>query len=111
MKQREGYLLIDHRASPGIPEDLAVAANLPPQYLREGKILELATLTCSHCKIPQIKNPLRTRERASCPKCFKYLCDLCGMAYQQTFVCRPWDQVVDDVLDGKTPVPVLARST
>jgi hypothetical protein len=109
MKQREGYLQIDHRSSPGLTEQQAETTRLPPQLLREGKMLELATLTCSHCKTVQIKNPLRTRERAHCPECDHYICDLCGIAYRQTSVCRPWAQVVEDVQSGRTPVPVLAR--
>jgi hypothetical protein len=109
VKQREGYLIIDHRASPGIPEEQALRAGLPPALTREGRMVELATLTCNHCKIPQVKNPDRVRERAHCPRCDKYLCDLCGKAYRETFICRPWDQVVDEFNSGKTPTPLLAR--
>lgn len=31
----EGYVLIDHRASPGIPADLAVALGLDPMLVKE----------------------------------------------------------------------------
>lgn len=80
MAQREGYILIDHQASPGLPEDLAVALNLDPASVKEGKIFEGATLTCAHCTSVIIKNPLRMRERASCMKCSgKYLCDGCAL--------------------------------
>ena len=50
MKQREGYLMVDHRASPGIPEDVARQIGMDPAQVKEGKLLEAATLTCSHCK-------------------------------------------------------------
>ncbi len=74
---REGYLLIDHQASPGLPEDLARTTGLDPKYCGEGKQFEAATLTCSHCKTVVVKNPLRTRERATCFQCLHYVCDFC----------------------------------
>jgi len=80
MAQREGYLLIDHQASPGIPEDVALKIGMDPKLVAEGKVLEAATLTCAHCKGTIVKNPFRKRERATCPKCsFKYLCDDCSL--------------------------------
>jgi hypothetical protein len=79
MSQREGYLYIDHRASPGIPEELAIKLNLDPQRVKGGQIFESATLRCCHCTVQVIKNPLRTRERYNCMKCGgKYLCDGCA---------------------------------
>ena len=64
MGQREGYLYVDHTASPGIPADLAVQLGLDPHLVREGKIFEAATLTCSHCKGTEMRG--RARERALC---------------------------------------------
>lgn len=78
--QREGYLLIDHRFSPGLPEELAASLGFDPKMAKEGRMLEAATVACKHCKIVVVKNPLRTRERASCAKCgYKYICDTCAM--------------------------------
>jgi hypothetical protein len=75
MAQREGYLFIDHRASPGLPDDMARRMGILPG----SSVNELATLTCCHCGTAVIKNPFRQRERASCPKCsYKYLCDFCA---------------------------------
>jgi hypothetical protein len=77
--QREGYLLIDHRASPGLPPDIAYAMGMEPALVREGRVFEAATLTCCHCKSVVMKNPKRIRPRASCMKCGgKYICDGCG---------------------------------
>lgn len=83
-------MLVDHRASPGLP-------GLP-------QVFEAATLTCAHCKTVAIKNPDRTRERGHCFRCNSYICDACAALKR----CRPWAQVVDELLDGKTPVPLLA---
>ena len=60
-KAREGYLMVDHRASPGLPPELAVSLGLDPKLVGEGKLMEAATLTCSHCKGALLKNPLRVR--------------------------------------------------
>jgi hypothetical protein len=74
-----GYLMIDHRASPGLPEDVALKMGLDPKFCGEGKMFEGATLTCSHCKCSVVKNPLRVRERAKCSKCGNhYVCDFCA---------------------------------
>ena len=78
-----GYLMIDHRASPGLPEEVARRTGLNPKDVGEGKLYEAATLTCSHCKCTVVKNPLRTREREFCLKCYHYICDLCAAAMRQ----------------------------
>jgi hypothetical protein len=97
--KREGYLMIDHRASPGLTEDIAHRLGLDPTQTKEGKLLEAATLTCSHCKNVVMKNPLRTRERAFCRKCMHYICDFCVMAadkpdYNHAPFEKTWDQIL-----------------
>lgn len=78
-----GEIIIDHRASPGLPEDVARQAGYDPKLCREGKLYEAETLTCSHCRNVVVKNPFRTRERNYCAKCSgHYICDYC--AYQVT---------------------------
>lgn len=62
-RAKEGYLLIDHRNSPGIP-------GAP-------KILETATFCCSHCSRIVLLGPTRTRPLNYCAKCDHYICDGC----------------------------------
>ncbi len=92
-----GYLMVDHRASPGLPEDVARKVGYDPKFCQEGKLFEAATLTCSHCKCAVVKNPLRTRDRYACMKCGgHYICD--GCAYQATlpdYAHTPFDKVID----------------
>lgn len=110
MSQREGYLLIDHSASPGIPEDLAVRLGLDPHLVREGKVMEAATYTCAHCKGAVVKNPLRTRERASCMKCGgKYICDNCALEVRLPgYSHTPFDKKVDLTKDAEAKgIPIL----
>lgn len=95
-----GYLMVDHRASPGLPEDVARAVGYDPKLCVEGKIFEADTLTCSHCKGVVVKNPLRTRERHSCLKCGNhFICD--GCAFRATlpdYSHTPFDKALEDHL-------------
>jgi len=93
-RSQEGYLLIDHSNSPGIPDDIAIPSGLPAGIGR-GK-QELPTFTCSHCQFVLIMNPLRTRERGYCPKCDHYVCDKCNGIRVMTGECRTFSQIVDD---------------
>jgi hypothetical protein len=100
--KQHGYLMVDHRASPGLPEDIARNSGYDPKFAGEGKLFEADTLTCAHCKCAVIKNPFRTRERAKCSKCgYHYICDLCAAEmlwpdYSHT----PYDKRVELVLNG-----------
>ncbi len=82
-RQRKGYYLVDHRASPGLPE------------IPEGTIFEADVLTCSHCQTSMLKNPARTRERAYCPGCDHYICDGCEAVRQKTMQCADIRRVFD----------------
>ncbi len=110
MGQREGYLFVDHSASPGIPEEVALSIGLDPQLVREGKVLEAATKTCVHCKSAVMINPLRTRERASCMKCGgKYICDDCALqARLSGYSHTPFEKRVDLAKDAEAKgIPIL----
>lgn len=76
-RAKEGELMIDHRASPGLTEDQARLFGYDPTAVKEGKLFEAATMTCGHCGTIVIRNPGRTRERGFCPKCSHYICDQC----------------------------------
>lgn len=92
--------MIDHRASPGLPAELSIRMGLDPRFTGEGKLLELATLTCAHCRSPKIKNPLRTRERGRCVKCDAYVCDRCaGIMAQPDYNHMPFEKIVDVTVD------------
>lgn len=89
--------MIDHRFSPGLPEGVSRFCGYDPKYTGEGKLFEAASLTCSHCKTGVVKNPLRTRERASCPKCgWHYICDLCAaQMHEPDYSHLPFEALVD----------------
>lgn len=98
MTQREGYLFVDHRASPGLPEDMARRMGGLPG----SRLIEVATLTCCHCRTSVIKNPFRQRERASCVKCgLKYVCDLCAVKMREAdYVHISCEAIVEKALRG-----------
>lgn len=100
--RQHGELMIDHRASPGIPENLARALGMDPALVKEGKLLEAATLTCAHCKCTVMKSPLRTRERGSCHKCSgHYICDNCAIAARMPdYTHAPYEKIVQDAAKG-----------
>jgi len=74
----EGYLMLDHRASPGFTPEEAKALGYSTEASGE-KLYEAKTNHCSHCGTVVIMNPHRTRERSYCQACNKYICDNCGI--------------------------------
>ena len=113
MKQ-SGYLLVDHSASPGLPEDIALQAGYDPKMCREGKVYEADTMGCWHCPNVVLKNPFRTRDRHYCAKCSgNYICDPC--AFRMTlpdYVHIPRKKAIDvfkesAMVDGTPPQLLL----
>lgn len=102
MPDKENYLMIDHRASPGIPEGYFRDRGFNMPEVGEGKLFETAVIVCAHCQRPHIKNPLRTRERASCQKCGgAYICDACEFASRQSgYLHTPFQKVIDLVRES-----------
>lgn len=111
MAKQMGYLTVDHRASPGLPEDIARLAGYDPALCREGKFFEADTLTCSHCRGVIVKNPNRTRERHYCAKCSgHYICDGCAyLASQPDYVHTPFEKIVEEV--KKNPIIMMGTPT
>lgn len=100
LKRHEGYLMVDHRASPGLPADFYKPLGIEsPPIAGEGKMVEAATITCSHCNGVVVLNPLRTRPRAYCAKCDHYICDICHQRSQDPqYSHLPFEKVVDAVV-------------
>jgi hypothetical protein len=96
-RDKEGYLRIDHRDSPGFTEEEAIAAGRSC-LIGQPRLFEAPTFTCSHCTRVVIMNPQRERSRAYCPKCDHLICDWCEAERVRTGVCRPFNQVIDEHL-------------
>lgn len=93
---RNGWLIIDHRNSPGIPESMApqvaAAGGIP---VAGNTVLELDTWTCAHCSAIVLKNPDRVRPREVCRKCMSVVCDKCILW------CEPFAKVAEAIVEGK----------
>lgn len=99
-RSREGYLLIDHRYSPG----------LGPHGTQRGAdtVIEAPTYTCSHCQRVVILNPSRTRERAYCPKCSHLICDECEAArIAAGWACRSFNEIADEIMEASVAKGVI----
>jgi len=72
----EGYYMVDNRASGGTLEERPI-------------------VTCAHCQFQVALNPGRTRDRAECPRCDKYICDVCALLYKQTLECQNFHRTLD----------------
>lgn len=98
LRRHEGYFLMDNRVNEGVKDEIMVAIGLPPGA---GKgMFEAPTYTCSHCDRVVVMNPLRSRERAYCRGCDRYICDNCGVIRAQTGACKTMKQTVDEVLNA-----------
>lgn len=98
-RRPEGYILVDHRESPGISQE-DVAPGYVGLLVGKGQKFESGFVCCSHCQSEIILNPLRTRDRGYCPKCDRYICDSCAAELHRLGVCRTWAQVVDEIYEA-----------
>lgn len=95
-RKHEGYLLIDNRNNEGVPEELLQTMPIALPKEAGKKVFEAAIITCSHCQVGVVVNPLRNRERAYCRKCDHYLCDRCGAIYGMSAgECRLYRKYID----------------
>lgn len=92
MKSKLGYLTIDHRFSPGIDANLASQLGITDNQSLHG-LFEADVATCCHCQATVVLNPMRTRPRAQCAKCNRYVCDnpLCQAE------CRNYDSLMNAI--------------
>lgn len=98
LKANEGYMMVDHRMSPGIPEDLEAywitqGKLQPGDVVRGGAMLETGIKCCNHCQRVILLNPQRQRDRHTCLKCYAYVCDQCYASGE----CIPIWKVLDDL--------------
>ncbi len=99
-RELEGYLLLDHRNSPGITPEQAAMAGRDTIPVGRGRMAELPAVNCSHCERLVVMNPGRQRDRAYCPKCDRYVCDFCEAERVKTGICKPFKQVIDEFIDN-----------
>jgi len=101
-RSTEGYLLIDHRNSPGVSDAAVWHCDLPPGA-GQG-LFEAATYTCSHCLYVVVIEPKRTRDRAHCMGCHHDICDACGVIYAKTLACSSFKRKAESVLEAAAQI-------
>ena len=96
-RSHEGWLLIDHTASPGTGGLYAQAIRKDKDIpiVPEGKRLEVSIITCAHCQRGVILNPQRSHDREWCWGCNHYLCDGCGLIRKIDGMCRSMKALMD----------------
>jgi hypothetical protein len=97
-REAEGYLLVDHRDSPGITPEEAAKAGRGTLAVGKGQRLECATYMCHVCEAHVVINPKRTRERHYCGVHDAYSCDRCANIMRSAGRCRSFKEVIDDFL-------------
>lgn len=96
LRRHEGYLLVDHSASPGLTPEQERAMGMPEGAGRG--VFEAPIYTCSHCEAGVVVNPLRTRDRSYCPKCDHIICDRCeAIRVASGGECKTFKQVIEEV--------------
>ena len=90
--EREGYVMIDHRESPGFSCDEMPSAYRAGIPVGAGTLFEGATNMCSHCQRIVVMNPDRVRQRGYCFNCDHYICDGCAVAMKTSGVCNSFDR-------------------
>ena len=86
-RAREGYVLIDHRNSPGISREFIARSGIDAPAVAGGTAFESAIAVCNHCHSDVILNPDRSRPREWCPRCDSYICDTCAAARRAGAAC------------------------
>jgi nucleosome binding factor SPN SPT16 subunit len=111
--KNEGYLIIDHRAGPGLTDEQARKAGYEPFQCTEGKVFESATKSCKHCRNIVVLSPTRIRARNYCQMCGgEYVCDRCAaMMREPGYIHMPFEKVLDIVkeYEAKGIVPDIEK--
>lgn len=91
-RSQEGYLMLDHRNSPGITQAdlLTIPASHRHLFQATKGLFESPIIRCCHCGTMVMINPDRTRARGFCSPCNHYRCDspLC-------IECHPFNKKID----------------
>lgn len=102
-RRLEGYLMMDHRNSPGLSDAHVMERELPAGA---GKgLFETSVLFCSHCPAmivvmtPTNHNPKRGKAAEYCPGCDRYLCERCHDERIRTGICKTWAQQIEEYVE------------
>ena len=94
-----GYVLIDHRESPGFTPEQCIAGGRSKiaGHLGAGQKFEAKTDFCTHCERVVIRNPDRLRQRGYCWNCDHFICDDCAIVMKVSGECKSMKQKMDEL--------------
>ena len=110
LQSHEGYFLMDHQQSPGVPDDVLVATGMPPGVGRSR--FECATFTCSHCeRVVAIVNRRRADEVCGyCTGCNHRLCTECTTKRARDGKCLPLKVLAEQLLNEAAKKPATSEA-
>jgi len=107
-RDSEGVLTVNHKDSPGLSPEFLLEVQkafpgedtLPPA--RGRGMFQAPVMKCIHCQAMIIINPLRNRQRESCPKCRAYICDKCALNMKLGLECKPYTKVIEEIIEANS---------
>jgi hypothetical protein len=108
LRSHEGEVLIDHRNSPGVPDQIMLATGYPVGA-GHGKF-ESATFTCPYCETVVVMNPDRSRPRNYDRKTNHLICDGCEALRVSGVEMKTMKQIADELLNQAAKVPVTSEA-
>lgn len=97
LRAHEGYILVDHRESPGVPDEQMLPAGFPVGSGRG--LFESATFTCPYCNAVVVLNPNRSRPRNYDAATNHLICDGCQSLKDTGVALKTMQQIADELLN------------
>ena len=112
-RDHAGWLMLDHRDSPGFSEAEMRKAN-PRLKPTAGKgLYETNVVHCRHCQKGLIVHPLLMADLPYCHLCDAYICESCKVTMAASGQHMPFDKLADLIqertLKGLPPTITLER--
>ena len=99
LKDGSGYLIIDHRDSPGInPDDIPEKLRSSTIAVGSGRVFEADVQHCTHCQravILFVVDPSKLKDLGYCRYCHHYICNSCKKMLALTGKCVPFRQTLE----------------
>lgn len=108
LRSHEGYMLVDHRESPGVPDELMLPAGFPAGAGHG--LFESATFTCPYCNAVVVMNPDRSRPRNYDPKTDHLICDGCEALCVSGVVLKTMQQLADEIMGEAAKKPSTSEA-
>lgn len=104
LSDHSGYLIIDHRDSPGInPEDVPERLRNITPIVGKNQVYETDVQHCTHCQraVVLFKVSVGKYEPDICHYCHHYICRSCAKQLRITGQCVPFKAIFDRTIKGE----------